>query len=347
MKQRNNIQSKSPKRLLYILLGLAFIIATLLIVALPFLTVRTENDAIIRIPANATSRTVKDTLSKYYGDVVASRVSMLCKLRNVNFSSRHGSYKISAGSNAISAMRRIAYGGQTPIRITINGFRNIDLLCQRISAKMEFSENDLRQALSDPASLQSYGLTPQQALSLFLDDTYEVYWTSTPKDLIKKIGQNYNSYWDKTNRDKAEKIGITPAEIMTVASIVDEETNNASEKGTIGRLYINRIKKGMRLQADPTIRFALQDYTIRRITRKHLGVKSPYNTYSHAGLPPGPIRTTSRATIDAILDSTPNEYLYMCAREDFSGRHNFAKTFEEHSRNARKYQKALNSRGIH
>ncbi len=117
--------------------------------------------------------------------------------------------------------------------------------------------------------------------------------------------------------------------------------------GTIGRLYINRIKKGMRLQADPTIRFALQDYTIRRITRKHLGVKSPYNTYSHAGLPPGPIRTTSRTTIDAILDSTPNEYLYMCAREDFSGRHNFAKTFEEHSRNARKYQKALNSRGIH
>lgn len=347
MKQRENIHRKFPKRMLYTLLGLAFIIIVFLVLLYPLVMERTQSSAIIRIPANATAQTVTDSLSKYYGDGFAGKVVRLCKLRNVNFAARHGAYEIPAGVNAITAMRRISSGGQTPVRITINGFRDLDLLCSRIAAKMEFSEADMREALADPATLEPYGLSFDQALALFLDDTYEVYWTTSPRELIAKIGRNYSGYWDTANRAKAEGLGISPAEVAIVASIADEETNNASEKGTIGRLYINRLKKGMRLQSDPTIRFALRDYSIRRVTRKHLGVDSPYNTYAHAGLPPGPIRTTSRATLDAVLDSTPSNYLYMCAKEDFSGTHNFASTFEEHSQNARRYQKALNERGIH
>ena len=183
-------------------------------------------------------------------------------------------------------------------------------------------------------------------MNLAHDDVYEPSCHTPPTDLLAKTGPNYSPFGNDKNKKTAETLSPPPAEIMTVASITDEETNKLSEKGTIGRLYINRLRKGMRLQADPTVRFALKDYSIRRVTRKHLGVESPYNTYIHKGLPPGPIRTTSRATLDAILDSEPNDYLYMCAKEDFSGTHNFATSFEEHSRNARRYQKALNARGI-
>lgn len=347
MRQRENIHRKFPKRMSYILLGLAFIIIALLIMLYPLVMEHTDSSATIRIPANATVQNVTDTLSKYYGNGFAKKVVRLCKLRNVDFATRHGAYEIPAGANAITAMRRISSGGQTPVRITINGFRDLDLLCSRIAAKMEFSEADMREALADPATLQPYHLSFNQALALFLDDTYEVYWTTSPRELIAKIGSNYSRYWNTANRNKAEALGISPADATIIASIADEETNKAAEKGTIGRLYINRLKKGMRLQSDPTIRFALRDYSIRRVTRKHLGVDSPYNTYAHAGLPPGPIRTTSRTTLDAILNSEPSNYLYMCAKEDFSGTHNFASTFEEHSKNARLYQKALNERGIH
>lgn len=332
--------------MLFILLGLAFVFLFFLIALYPMIFERTRHTETIRIPANATAANVRDSLTKYYGEGFASKVMRLLTVRDIDFTTRHGSYELPAGTNALSAMRRLSRGGQTPVRITINGFRDIDLLCERISARLEFSADSLRKTLSDPVTLRPYDLTPEQALALFLDDTYEVYWSATPRELIGKIGRNYLSYWNDENRKKALALGITPAEAMTVASITDEETNKPEEKGEIGRLYLNRLAKGMRLQSDPTIRFALKDYSIRRVKGEHLKVESPYNTYTHSGLPPGPIRTTSRATVNAILDSKPSNYLYMCAREDFSGTHNFAATFEEHSKNARRYQKALNERGI-
>lgn len=331
----------------YTLLGLAFIIIIFLIALYPMVMERTKEDVTIRIPANATISSISDTLTKHYGKDFASRVIRLLKIRNIDFTRRHGSYLVPSGSNALTAMRRIGYGGQTPLRITINGFRDLDLLCERVAGRLDFPADSLLAALSDPAILRPYGLVPGQALALFLDDTYEIYWTATPRDLIKKVGSNYLSYWDAAHTQKAAALGLTPAQVVTVASIADEETNKADEKGVIGRLYINRLDKKMRLQADPTVRFSLKDFSIRRVRAEHLKTDSPYNTYLHAGLPPGPIRTTSRATLDAILDSEPNNYLYMCAKDDFSGSHNFASTFAEHTQNARRYQKALNDRGIH
>ena len=194
--------------------------------------------------------------------------------------------------------------------------------------------------------LSNYDLTPENSLALFLDDTYEVYWSTSAKSVLDKIGENYLRFWTQERRQKASALGRTPAEMSILASITDEESNAAEEKGTIGRLYNNRLQKGMRLQSDPTVRFAVNDFTIRRVKGEHLKINSPYNTYKISGLPPGPIRTTGAKTIDLILNSEPNDYIYMCAKEDFSGRHNFAKDYAEHSANAMRYRKALDARGI-
>lgn len=333
--------------MIYILLGLAFMIVVLMVILYPLIMKHTAETVTIRIPAKASEKNLTDTLAKYYGDGFAGSVMKLVKLRKTNLSTRHGSYEISAGSNALSVARRLSSGGETPVNLTINGFRDIDLLCERIAAKTDFTTDELKTALMDPATLAPYGLTPSQALAIFVDDSYQIYWSSTPQEVIDKIGKNYLKAWNRERRDKASSLGLTPAETMILASIVDEESNAKEEKGTIGRLYINRLQKGMRLQSDPTVRFAVGDFSIRRIKGEHLKVNSPYNTYMHKGLPPGPIRTTGVNTLDLILDSTPNNYLYMCAKEDFSGTHNFASTFEEHSKNARRYREALNERNIY
>lgn len=332
--------------MIYILLGLAFVIIASLCSAYPYIVTGTPAEATIRIPANASSATVSDSLTKYYGKAFAGRVMRIAALRKTDFSKRHGAYSIEAGANALAVARKISSGAQTPVRITINGFRSLDLLAERIAAKMDFSADSLLSEIRNPETLSPYALTPSQALALFVDDSYEIYWSASPRELIDKIGRNYLSLWNEERRAKASSLGISPAETMILASITDEETNALSEKGTIGRLYINRLHKGMALQSDPTVRFALNDFTIKRVKGEHLQADSPYNTYRNKGLPPGPIRTTGKSTIDAILDSTPNDYLYMCAKEDFSGTHNFAATFAEHSDNARRYRKALDARGI-
>lgn len=338
--------SKVPGRKIYLLSGLALAIVLLLVWLYPYIMSHTPKEALIRIPQNATRQAVSDSLTKYYGKRFADKVMNISRFPENNPAKRYGSYLIPKGSNPLSVMRRLTHGAQTPVKITINGFRSLDLLTSRISAKLDFPADSLNRLLADPEILSPYGLTPDQALALFVDDTYELYWTASPKDVIKKIGANYLSLWNDKRRNRATILGLTPAEVMTVCSIVDEETNAKSEKGTIGRLYINRLNKGMKLQADPTVRFAVGDFTIRRVKGEHLKTDSPYNTYRYPGLPPGPIRTTGKSTIDLVLDSEPNDYIFMCAKEDFSGTHNFATTYAEHQENARKYQKALDERGI-
>ena len=329
-----------------ILLGLTIIIIAMLLLFYPVVMRKTQQTVVFRIPRGATAAMVSDSLTKHYGPGMAKSVMRLMNMRRVDYSKRHGMYEVPQGSNAIAVARKIGAGGQTPVRLTVNGFRSLDLLASRISAKLEFPADSLLLLLNDREVMSRYGLRPEQALALFVDDTYEVYWTSSPREVIDKIGKNYLSLWNQERRDKAAALGLSPAEVMTVASIADEETNDPDEKGKVARLYINRLKKGMRLQADPTIRFALNDFTIRRVKGNHLKVNSPYNTYTHNGLPPGPIRTTGRSTVDRLLDSEPHDYLFMCAKEDFSGSHNFASTFAEHSRNAERYRHALNARGI-
>lgn len=333
--------------LLWILISVALLIGLGMLTIAPYMVNGSEKDVTFRIPKNATMQNVSDTLRKYFSEDYSNKVVRLMGIYGFDAAERHGLYYLPKGATPFATMRKLSRGGQSPVRLTINGFRSLPYLAQRIGLKMEFSPEEFLEAAKDSAYLTKYGLTPEQALSLFLEDSYDVYWTSTPKEVLDKIGENYLSYWTEGKREIAkEELGLTPAEMMIIASIADEESNQILEKGRIGRLYINRLDKNMKLQADPTVRFAINDFTIRRVTNQHLKFESPYNTYIHDGLPPGPIRTTSRKTLSAILDSKPSTDLYMCARPDFSGYHNFAATYDEHMQNARSYQAALDERGI-
>lgn len=344
-------QSRPPKAragrmMLYILLGLAVCILVFFTLLYPIVIVGASREANIKIPKGATEQTVRDSLTKYLGADYANTVIRLSQLRKTDFSTRHGAYTIEKGEKAITAMRRLTSGAQTPVRISINGFRSLPKLVERISRKMEFPPDSLQKILDDPQFMAQYGLTPESAMALFIDDTYEVYWSTPPADVVKKIGENYRRLWNSGNTELAHDLGRTPSDIMIVASIVDEETNDNQEKGTIGRLYLNRLQNNMKLQADPTVRFAIGDFTIQRVTKSDLAFESPYNTYLHTGLPPGPIRTTSAKTVRAVLRSKPNNYLYMCAKEDFSGSHNFSASYDEHLLNASRYRSELDRQGI-
>lgn len=329
-----------------ILVATTILVVAAAVILIPLMMAKADKDVIIKIPKDATRNMVADSLSRHLGKDFSDNVMRLAKIRGTDFSKRHGAYLINEGMNAFMAQRRLQSGGQEPVRLVINGFRSIDLLAERISARLDFPSDSLKALLSDRNVMSRYGLTTEQALALFLNDTYEVYWTASPVDVIKKIGDNYIRVWNPERKRKASELFLSPADIMTICSIADQESNKADEKGKIGRLYINRLRSGMKLQADPTVRFALNDYTIKRVRNEHLKVNSPYNTYLHKGLPPGPICTTGTATIDSVLDSEPSEDLFMCAREDFSGYHNFANTYKEHIANALRYQHALDYRGI-
>lgn len=346
--QRNNrpINNKRTGRSTWIIAAACLLIVAGALFALVSMTGKASESAIIRIPRHATSAQVSDSIAGYLGEEYAGKVMRLARLRGTDFSSRHGAYLIEAGASPLTAMRRITGGAQHPVTLTIKGFRLLPTLEHKVAAKFEFSPDSIASLLANPQTLESFGLSPGQALALFINDSYDFYWSASPEDIVRKIGAHYTEVWNESRRGKAAALGLSPADVMTIASIVDEETNALEEKGAIGRLYINRLNQNMPLQADPTVRYALGDFSIRRVTGKHLQVDSPYNTYRYKGLPPGPIRTTSVETIDAILNSSHHNYLYMCAKEDFSGRHNFARTYAEHQANARRYQQALDRRGI-
>lgn len=332
--------------MLILMLVLAAIILGWFVVIYPFVMVSATATATIKIPKNATAENVTDSLTKYFGESYAKKVMMAARFRKTDFSRRHGAYRIEKGTNAFNAMRALTSGGQTPVRVTINKFRDLHRLAEYIGVRLEFPTDSIMNLLTDPATLAEYGLTPENALALVLEDTYEFYWTASAKEVIDKIGKNYKYLWEADHVAQARKLDMTPADIMTLASIVDEETNVGQEKGTIGRLYMNRLRIGMPLQADPTVRFAIGDFTIRRVLKEHLAVESPYNTYKHRGLPPGPICTTSKKTVRRILNAEPNNYLYMCADPSFSGEHRFSDNYSDHMRNALEYQRALDARNI-
>lgn len=194
--------------------------------------------------------------------------------------------------------------------------------------------------------MSQYGLNAATAVSLFIPNTYEVYWNISTDGLFQRMYKEYRHFWNEHRTAQAKRLGLTPAEVATVASIIEEESNRQEDYPIIAGLYLNRLKKGMPLQACPTVKYALQDFGLRRILTKHLQVESPYNTYKYAGLPPGPIRIPRAATMDAVLNSKKHNYLYMCASTAFDGTHHFSSTYAEHARYARHYQAELNKRKI-
>jgi UPF0755 protein len=208
------------------------------------------------------------------------------------------------------------------------------------------TNQEMNALLNDPVYCESLGFTPTTIKAMFIPNTYEVYWNISAENLIERMKREYDAFWTESRRELAQKIRLTPLEVSILASIIEEESAMTDEYPTIAGLYINRLHRGMPLQADPTVKYALGDFTIQRMLKEHLQVDSPYNTYLYTGLPPGPLRIPSPKGLESVLNYQKHNYLYMCAKEDFSGRHNFAVSLSEHNRNAERYHAELNRRGI-
>jgi UPF0755 protein len=237
-------------------------------------------------------------------------------------------------------------GMQTPVRVRFQNIRTRNQLAGALGAQLEADSLTILQFLNDNALMARFGFTAENAMAMFVPNTYEFYWNTGTPALMERMYKEYQTFWNEEREQAARAISLTPVEVHILASIVDEECLVRKEEPVIASVYLNRLRKGMRLQADPTVRFALGDFTINRVLKKHLEIESPYNTYKYAGLPPGPIYLPSISAIDAVLHPEKNDYLYFCAKDDLSGYHNFSKTMEQHLRYARLYQKALNKRGI-
>lgn len=257
-----------------------------------------------------------------------------------------GRYDVGSGHSTLTVFRQLRNGTETPVRLTIPVLRTSQDLARFLSKHLEPSTDAFAEILSDTLALAQYGQTPETAVCLFIPNTYEVYWSLTPEELLSRMQKEAQHYWNNERLQKAKEAGLTPNEVITVASIVEQETAYNPEKPMVAGMYLNRVRKNMPLQADPTVKFALGNFALRRILHEHLKVDSPYNTYKNAGLPPGPICIPSMASIEAVLNFARHDYLYMCAKEDFSGSHNFAVTYADHLKNAAKYTSALNQRGI-
>ena len=259
---------------------------------------------------------------------------------------RTGKYAILPDEGTIAVLRKLKNGHQEPVRLTIPESRTTDKLAGALSRKLMMDSVALSILFKDPTLCAKMGYDTATIVCLFVPNTYEVYWNTSIENLLNRMKKEHDKFWDKSRMAKATALGLNPNEVCTLASIIDEETSNNPEKPMIARMYLNRLKKGMPLQADPTVKFALKDFALKRIYHNMLNTDSPYNTYKNTGLPPGPIKVASVAGIDAVLNAPSHNYLYMCAKEDFSGTHNFASSYSEHLRNAAKYSKALNERGI-
>ena len=257
-----------------------------------------------------------------------------------------GRYAIEPGTGNLRLLKNLIGGLQSPIRITFNNIRLRTDLAQRLDDQLMVTKDELLTRFADSTYCAELGFTTETIQCMFIPNTYELYWDITPDNFMKRMQKEYKAFWTADRLAKAAKIGITPVQVSVLASIVEEETAKADEMGMVAGLYLIRLQINMPLQADPTVKYAVGDVTLNRIMFEHLQVESPYNTYKHTGLPPGPIRVPSIKGINAVLNHDQHNYIYMCAKEDFSGRHNFASTLAEHAKNANRYRAELNRRQI-
>jgi UPF0755 protein len=288
---------------------------------------------------------VADVLASIPDSIVSRRRSLSRVMASLSDSDlKPGHYVVEKGKPSVYVPRMLRAGWQTPVNLTLSGMmRQKGAIARKISRQMLIDSSSVAQALNDKALLASYGFTPEDVFSLFIPDTYQVYWTDSMKDILDRQKAAYDAFWTADNLRLASAQGLSPKEVSVVASIVKAESNHEPEYPSIAGVYLNRLHQGMRLQADPTVAFCF-DYEPTRILYKHLEVDSPYNTYLHEGLPPGPICVPDKPSLNAVLNPDRHGYLYFCASAAMDGTHKFASTLSEHSRNAREFQRALDLR---
>ena len=307
-------------------------------------------EATLYIPTKKANKSfVKQLVRKHLKPVGYTTFMALSEWSGYWAAIKPGRYVIEKNASIFTVFRNLNGGRQTPVELTINKFRTKRELAKYVGGKLECSEADIYRFISNDDSIQPFGVKQETLITLIIPNTYEIYWNSSPSEFMKRMTKESNSFWNNSRIDNAKLLGLSKEEVITIASIVEEETNNNKEKPIMASVYINRLNQGMPLGADPTIKFAVGDFSIKRVTFKHISstASSPYNTYKNKGLPPGPICTPSIASIDAVLNAEKTDFLFFCANADFSGSHSFASTAEEHYENARKYRRALDSLRIH
>lgn len=258
-----------------------------------------------------------------------------------------GHYLLTIDMSVVQIVRTLKLGWQTPVRVTMNNAKIPAQLAKKLEGQIDADSTAIIAVIGSDKVAKQYGFKNALAMySMFIPNTYEMYWDTSVEEFVERMHTEHERFWTKERDAKRKRSGLSRMQVMTLASIVYEETRKGDEMPRVAGVYINRLRKGMPLQADPTIKYALQDFGLRRILNKHLKHPSPYNTYINNGLPPTPICMPSITAIDAVLNYESHKYLYFCARETFDGYHNFAATYNEHLQNARKYQRELNRRGI-
>ena len=303
-----------------------------------------ENDKpfALLIRRGATFESVIDTLKTH--DVLNDEMSFrfLAKLMKYPDHVKEGRYELKPRMGNREALVKLRNGSQDPMTVTFNSMRQKSDLIQRLGSKFAFGPGALDTLLNNPAVCQKYGFDTTTIVCLFLPNTYEFFWTIKPDALLDRMGTEYKKFWTPERQAKAKALGLTQTQTQVLASIVAGETNKRDEQPRVAGVYLNRLKQGIKLQADPTVIFALRDFGIRRLLNKQLAVDSPYNTYRYTGLPPGPINLPAPTTIDAVLNAEKHDYLFFVVDARFNGYHTFSKTMSEHMANARLYQQALN-----
>lgn len=306
-----------------------------------------EESRVLLIPTGASFAVVLDSLVAMdaVSDVGAFR--MLAERKKYVERIKPGRYRIKRGVNLNALVNMLRAGEQEPVRVTFTNIDHLKELSGRLGRVLEPDSVAFLKAFLDPEQQAASGLDDATMISLFLPNTYELWWTTTPSQFIARMRREHDSFWNEERRRSASTKGLSPAEVSTLASIVQAETVRMDDAPTIAGVYLNRLRIGMPLQADPTLTFALGLDSVRRVLDRDKLVDSPYNTYRNAGLPPGPINMPEPRFIDAVLNAPKHGYLYFCARADFSGFSDFARTYEQHLVNARRYQRALNQRKIY
>jgi UPF0755 protein len=304
------------------------------------------NHTFINIPTGSTYADVLKIIEKtgYVADIddfkwVSSRMGYPQSVKP-------GRYMLKNNMSNRTLVAILRSGQQTPVRLTFIGFRTPQQLAQRVSSQIEADSAEIVKAFASSEIVKQYGFTKQTFISMFIPNTYEFFWNTSAKGFFDRMKKEHDAFWSGTRDKKAIEIGLDRIKVSTLASIVEEETVKVDERPRVAGVFMNRLQKGMPLQADPTVKFAVGDFSIRRILKKHLQVDSPYNTYRNKGLPPGPINAPSISSINAVLNYEKHQYLYFCAKPDYSGYHSFARTLAEHNRNAKVYQDFLNRERI-
>lgn len=299
------------------------------------------------IPTGSEFNDVVAALSRE--NIILNRASFewVAEQKNYKLNIKPGRYKLRPDMNNNQLVNLLRSGEQEPIMVTFNNVRFKEDLAGKVGQYIEADSSEIIELLNDEDFVAKYGFNSNTFLTLFLPNTYEFWWNTSAEQFIERMATEYKKYWTTERKNKATNLGLSQSEVSILASIVQKETNKTSEKPTVAGVYLNRLKKGMLLQADPTLVYANRDFTAKRVLNKHKKIDSPYNTYKYKGLPPGPICLPSISSIDAVLNAKSHSYLYFCAKADGSGYHSFASTYREHLRNAREFQRELNRRKVY